>query len=194
MTPNIAYYILLEIIFCHKYGFEIVTSKIRLYLARINCQSFAILHRKMCRRFEQFRREPSLPLWRGGYAEHFGIEFSHQYGQRTAKHHRECAALPRFTRSHRRDSVAARPNLDVSTPLELFSVACVTVEDQSCSIARHHEHCDERERKCDPGERKNRRVRERGYGGERKEEKAGGGPKTARRTYGRTLQKETKEE
>ena len=45
--------------------------KIRLRLAWINCQSFANLYKNACRRSEHFRREWSIPLWKGGQRELF---------------------------------------------------------------------------------------------------------------------------
>ena len=46
--------------------------KISLRLARINCQSFVILHRKVCWRSGHFRREQRVPLRWGGLEELVG--------------------------------------------------------------------------------------------------------------------------
>ena len=44
--------------------------RIRLWLSRINCQNFVILHEKMCWWFGYFRHERRIPFWRASCAEH----------------------------------------------------------------------------------------------------------------------------
>ena len=52
--------------------------KIRFCLARINCQSFPILHGNTCHRSRYFHHEWNVPSWRGSCTEHYSTKDRHQ--------------------------------------------------------------------------------------------------------------------
>ena len=58
--------------------------KIRLYLARINCQSFVNLYENMCHQSDHFRREWRVPLQRRGREELIGTQLRREKWSKTA--------------------------------------------------------------------------------------------------------------
>ena len=69
--------------------------KIRLRLARIICQSFVILHEKVCQQFRYFCHEGEVSLRRGGHKELFCTQRQWWGWSETSLQHREATAWPR---------------------------------------------------------------------------------------------------
>ena len=74
MTPNISKLYIVENIFSPRVWIRDLYLKIRLCLARINYQSFAILHGKERRQSRNFHCERRIPSWRGSCADHNGTK------------------------------------------------------------------------------------------------------------------------